>query len=173
MTSFDFPESEILGELYGQALRSRGYPVEVVARLGTREIVQAALEQGQVDFVAGYLGTGLNYMHEQQRVATANAEATHALLQQALEARGISTLSWASAQDRNGFVVTGDAARRRQLRTVSDLSTDRPRADLRRAAGMPPAAAVPAGSAGDLRPRVQGLRAAGVANGHRQRTGSR
>ena len=35
VTSFDFPESEILGELYGQALRSRGYPVEVVARLGT------------------------------------------------------------------------------------------------------------------------------------------
>jgi osmoprotectant transport system substrate-binding protein len=121
VTSFDFPESEILGELYGQALRSRGYPVDVATRLGTREIVQAALEQGKVDFVAGYLGSGLNYMYEQQRVATADAQATHALLQQALDARGISALSWAPAQDRNGFVVTGDAARRRQLRTVSDL----------------------------------------------------
>ena len=88
VTSFDFSESEVLAELYGQALRSKGYPVEVAARLGTREIVEAALEQGQVDFVAGYLGSGLNFLHEQQRVATADAQATYALLQQALEARG-------------------------------------------------------------------------------------
>jgi osmoprotectant transport system substrate-binding protein len=121
VTSFDFSESEILAELYGQALRSKGYPVEVAARLGPREIVEAALEQGQVDFVAGYLGSGLNFLYEQQRVATADAQATYALFQQALQPRGVTALSWASAQDRNGFVVTGDTARRRGLRMVSDL----------------------------------------------------
>src|SRR5512133_1113598 len=49
VTSFDFPESEILAELYAQALRSHGYPVEVVPRLGPREIVEPALEQDRVD----------------------------------------------------------------------------------------------------------------------------
>jgi osmoprotectant transport system substrate-binding protein len=121
VTSFDFPESETLAELYGQALRSGGYPVEVVPRLGTRDIVEPALEQGRVDFVAGYLGTGLNFLYEQKRVATADARATHALLQRALAARGISALSPAPAQDRNGFVVTGDTARKQALRTISDL----------------------------------------------------
>ena len=34
LASFDFPESEILGELYGQALRQHGFPVELVVQLG-------------------------------------------------------------------------------------------------------------------------------------------
>jgi osmoprotectant transport system substrate-binding protein len=121
VTSFDFAESEILAEVYGQALRRSGYPVEVVARLGPREIVEPALEQGKVDLVPGYLGSGVNFLHEQRRVATADPAATHALLQQALAARGLSALAYAPAEDRNGFVVTGDMARRRKLERISDL----------------------------------------------------
>jgi|Tabmets5t2r1_1033131.scaffolds.fasta_scaffold13883_1 osmoprotectant transport system substrate-binding protein len=121
VTSFDFPESETLAELYGQALRQQGYPVEVVARLGPREIVQPALEQGRVDLVLGYLGSTLNFLYE-QRVATADPQATHAQLTQALTSRGISVLAFAKAEDRNGFVVTGDLARQRQLERISDLA---------------------------------------------------
>jgi osmoprotectant transport system substrate-binding protein len=121
VTSFDFLESEILAELYGQALRQSGYPVEVVPRLGTREIVQPALEQGRVDLVPGYLGSGLNFLSEQQRVATADPRRTHDLLRQALAARGLRALGYAPAQDRNGFVVTGAMARRHKLERISDL----------------------------------------------------
>ena len=121
VTSFDFPESETLAELYGQALRQQGYPVEVVARLGPRDIVQPALEQGRVDLVLGYLGSTLNFLYD-KRVATADPQATHARLTQALTSRGISVLAFAKAEDRNGFVVTGDLARRRQLERISDLA---------------------------------------------------
>jgi osmoprotectant transport system substrate-binding protein len=121
VTSFDFPESETLAELYGQGLRQQGYAVEVVARLGPREIVQPALEQGRVDLVLGYLGSTLNFLYE-KRVATADPRATHARLTQALTSRGISVLAFAKAEDRNGFVVTGDLARRRQLERISDLA---------------------------------------------------
>jgi osmoprotectant transport system substrate-binding protein len=121
VTSFDFPESEILAEVYTQALRRQGYPVQVVPRLGPREIVQPALEQGRVDIVPGYLGSGLNYLYEQKRVATANPRATHVLLERALGPRGLTALAFAPAQDRNGFVVTGDMARTRRLRRLSDL----------------------------------------------------
>src|SRR6266540_3624646 len=86
VTSFDFPESVTLAELYAHALRSHGYPVEVVPRLGPREIVEPALEQGRVDFVPGYLGSGLNFMYEQKRVATADPSTVHARLDQALAA---------------------------------------------------------------------------------------
>ncbi len=120
VVSFDFPESEILAEVYGQALRQRGYPVEVVPRLGPREIVESALEQGRADFVPSYLGSGLNFLSE-KRVATADPRVVHARLQRALAARGLSALAFASAQDRNGFVVTGDMARTRRLRRLSDL----------------------------------------------------
>ena len=121
ITSFDFLESEILAEVYGQALRQAGYPVEVVPRLGPREIVEPALEQGRVDLVPGYLGSGLNFLQEQERVATADPRRTHALLQQGLAARGLRALDYAPAQDRNGFVVTGTMARRHQLERISDL----------------------------------------------------
>jgi osmoprotectant transport system substrate-binding protein len=121
VTSFDFLESEILAEVYGQALRQSGYPVEVVPRLGPREIVEPALEQGRVDLVPGYLGSGLNFLHEQERVATADPRSTHALLKQALSARGLHALDYAPAQDRNGFVVTGTMARRHELERISDL----------------------------------------------------
>jgi osmoprotectant transport system substrate-binding protein len=121
VTSFDFPESEILAVLYGQALRQQRYPVEVVPRLGPREIVQPALEQGRVDLVPGYLGSALNFLYD-KRVATADPRATHARLSQALRSRGISVLAFAKAEDRNGFVVTGDLARRRQLERISDLT---------------------------------------------------
>jgi osmoprotectant transport system substrate-binding protein len=121
VTSFDFPESEILAEVYGQALRRSGYPVEVVPRLGPREIVQPALEQGRVDLVPGYLGSGLNFLSGQQRVATTDPRTTHALLEQALRPRGLSALGFTPAQDRNGFVVTGAMARRHKLERISDL----------------------------------------------------
>jgi osmoprotectant transport system substrate-binding protein len=120
VTSFDFPESETLAEVYGQALRRQHYPVEVVARLGGRDIVQPALEQGRVDLVPSYLGTALNFMHE-RRVATADPRATYRGLKQALAPRGLQVLAFAPAEDRNGFVVTGNLARRRGLERISDL----------------------------------------------------
>jgi osmoprotectant transport system substrate-binding protein len=121
LASFDFPESEILGELYGQALRQHGFPVELVVQLGAREVVAPALEQGKVDMVPEYLGSALNFLNDRDRVATADAGLTHARLEQAFAPRGVSVLAFAPAQDRNGFVVTGDLARRNGLEEISDL----------------------------------------------------
>jgi osmoprotectant transport system substrate-binding protein len=120
VTSFDFPESETLAQIYVQALRRQGYPAQIVPRLGPREIVQPALEQGRVDLVPGYLGSGLNFLSE-KRVATADPRADHALLQRAVASRGLTALAFAPAQNRNGFVITGDMARTRRLRRLSDL----------------------------------------------------
>jgi osmoprotectant transport system substrate-binding protein len=121
VASFDFPESEILAELYGQALRQRGYPVEVVAGLGTREVVEPALEQGKVDLVPEYLGTALTFLDD-GRPPTGDPAATHARLQRAFATRGVSVAAFAPAEDRNGFVVTGELARRRGLERISDLA---------------------------------------------------
>jgi osmoprotectant transport system substrate-binding protein len=121
LASFDFPESELLGELYGQALRQHGYPVEPVVRLGSREVVAPALEQGKVDMVPEYLGSSLNFLNDRDRVATADPALTHARLEQVFAPRGVSVLAYAPAEDRNGFVVAGDMARQRDLRKLSDL----------------------------------------------------
>jgi osmoprotectant transport system substrate-binding protein len=122
LASFDFPESEILGELYGQALRQHGFPVEPVVQLGAREVVAPALEQGKVDMVPEYLGSALNFLNDRDRVATADPGLTHARLEQAFAPRGVSVLAYAPAVDRNGFVVTGRMARGHGLKKLSDLA---------------------------------------------------
>jgi osmoprotectant transport system substrate-binding protein len=122
VASFDFPESEILAELYGQALRGRGYPVELVARLGAREVVEPALEQGKVDLVPEYLGTALTFIDDGGLPPSGDPAATLARLQRAFAARGVTVAAFAPAEDRNGFVVTGDLARRRGLERISDLA---------------------------------------------------
>ncbi|HYY81794.1 MAG TPA: ABC transporter substrate-binding protein [Actinomycetes bacterium] len=121
VASFDFPESETLAELYGQALRGGGYPVEVISRLGSREIVEPALEQGKVDLVPEYMGSALDFLGDLALAASADPRQTHARLEQAFGPRGVSVLAYAPAQDRNGFVVTAQTARTYRLRRVSDL----------------------------------------------------
>jgi osmoprotectant transport system substrate-binding protein len=122
LASFDFPESELLAQLYGQALGRHGFPVEQVVQLGAREVVAPALEQGKVDMVPEYLGSALNFLNDRNRVATADPALTHARLEQAFAPRGVSVLAYAPAQDRNGFVVSGDLARRHGLEKLSDLA---------------------------------------------------
>src|ERR1700704_5882758 len=57
VASFNFDESEILQELYAQVLETNGYTIERHSRLGNREIVEPALESGQIDLVPEYLAT--------------------------------------------------------------------------------------------------------------------
>ena len=134
LASFDFPESETLGELYGQALRQHGYPVEQVVQLGAREVVAPALEQGKVDMVPEYQGSALNFLNDRDRVATADPVLTHARLEQAFAPRGVSVLAYAPAQDRNGFAVNGDLARGHKLEKISDLAPLAPQLSI----GGPP-----------------------------------
>ena len=122
LASFDFPESELLGQLYGQALSQHRFPVEQVVQLGSREVVAPALEQGKVDMVPEYLGSALNFLNDRDRVASADPRQTHARLEQAFAPRGVSVLAFAPAVDRNGFVVSGDLARRHHLERLSDLA---------------------------------------------------
>jgi osmoprotectant transport system substrate-binding protein len=119
---FDFPESELLAQLYRQALGQHGLPVQLVPQLGSLDFVEPALEQGKVDLFPAYLGSTLNFLSDRDRVATADPGLTHARLKQAFAPRGVSVLAYAPAQDRNGFVVSGDLARHHSLEKISDLA---------------------------------------------------
>jgi osmoprotectant transport system substrate-binding protein len=122
VASYDFTENQVLAELYAQAFRKAGLPVEVLAGLGTREIVAPALEQGQVDFVVDYLGASLNWLLPGTDLAHGDPNAVHALLQTEYASRGVDALPFAMAEDRNGFAVRGTFARQRQVSRLSDLA---------------------------------------------------
>jgi osmoprotectant transport system substrate-binding protein len=121
VTSFDFPESEILGELYAQALEGGGVPVARELLLGPRELVAPALEQGLVDVVPEYLGTALAYLGGEQP-DPATEDATRARLAAAYARQDVRLLAPAAAEDQNSLVVTEGTALVYDLRTTSDLA---------------------------------------------------
>jgi osmoprotectant transport system substrate-binding protein len=46
--SFDFPESVLLADIYSGAIAARGFPVQVMPDLGSRELVDPALMSGLI-----------------------------------------------------------------------------------------------------------------------------
>ncbi len=126
IAAFDFPESQLLAEIYGQALEGAGMRVHRELALGTRELVQPALQQGLVDLVPEYGGSALAFVTLGAVEPTADEERTHAALRDALAERGITALDFAPAQDRNGVAVTAATAAALGLRTMSDLESHAP-----------------------------------------------
>jgi osmoprotectant transport system substrate-binding protein len=118
--SFNFPESEVLAEVYGQALVAEGLPVRLALNLGPRELVEPALLRGLVQLVPEYQGSALDFLSGSQ-TAVADPAATHAALDRQLAPTVAMALRSAPAQDANAFAVTGATARRYQLEKVSDL----------------------------------------------------
>jgi osmoprotectant transport system substrate-binding protein len=122
IASFNFPESELLAEMYGQALSAAGLPVELRLNLGPRELVQPALQRGLVDLVPEYAGSALDFVSLGRTVATADAARTHRLLAAVMAERGIEVLDASAARDENGFAVTAATTRAFGLRAISDLA---------------------------------------------------
>ena len=87
--SFDFPESVLLAEIYGQALAAGGFPVRVLPDLGPRELVEPALMNGLLQVVPEYAGSALEFISLGHRSATAGVQATNTALAGALAGRGL------------------------------------------------------------------------------------
>jgi osmoprotectant transport system substrate-binding protein len=121
VASFDFPESELLGELFAQALEARGVRVQRRLGLGSRELVQPALEQGLVDVVPEYLASSLEFV-TLGTVTSGSAASASDQLRRALTGRGVSVLSYAAAADRNALAMKARTASQLGVDTVSELA---------------------------------------------------
>jgi osmoprotectant transport system substrate-binding protein len=120
--SFDFAESELLAQLYGQALERHGYDVRWALDLGSREFVAPALAAGLVELVPEYEGTAVGFLSLGRTAPGADAGQTHEALVHTLQGRDVTALASAPAQNANTFVVTRATADRYGLRDVSDVA---------------------------------------------------
>ena len=134
VASFDFPESELIAEIYAQALADAGVPVRREPGLGPRELVQPALQQGLVDLVPEYLGAALSSVAPQSNVDRHDPVATRNALDTALRRWSLRTLTPSTATNQNALVVSRSTARTLGLRTISDLRGEAPRLTI----GVPP-----------------------------------
>jgi osmoprotectant transport system substrate-binding protein len=120
--SFDFPESVLLAEIYGQALAADNFPVRILPDLGTRELVDSALMSGLVQLVPEYAGSALEFFSLGRLAATSDAEAANRALTGSVAGRGLVPARPAPAQDANAIVVTAATAARYGLRSIADLA---------------------------------------------------
>src|SRR3990170_4022695 len=122
--STNFTEQEILGEIYAQALEAEGFPIERRFQLGSREVVEQAIESGDIGLYAEYLATVLTFLSkpDQPSADLRDVEAAHAELGTRFADRGVTVLDYAPAVDANAIVVTRATADRLGLVTTSDLA---------------------------------------------------
>jgi osmoprotectant transport system substrate-binding protein len=124
--STNFYEQEVLAEVFAQVLEADGFSVDRKFQLGNREVVFPALESGEIDVLAEYAATALEYVNKGAGEATTDAAATVAKLNEHLADLGLIALEPAPATDQNGFVVTSDTATQYTLTNISDLAKPAP-----------------------------------------------
>lgn len=119
--SADFPESQLLGEIYGQALEAEGVKVSRQFNIGSRNRYLAALNDGSIDLLPEYNGALLSALLEggAPKDVTSSKEVYDAL--QEVMPKGIITLPQSAAEDKDVLAVTAATAEKYSLKTIEDL----------------------------------------------------
>ena len=121
--SFNFPESDVLAEIYAITLEGRGFRVERQLDVGPRELLIPALQRGLVELVPEYAGSLLNFLGGS---ASHDSATTHQRLAIELAPRGLAALSAAPAEDRNTFAISVTTAENLGVESLSDLASFAP-----------------------------------------------
>ena len=122
VAGFNFPESSILAQLYGQALAHDGYTVNYKLNLGTRKVIAPALQSGQIDLYPGYAASELEYYNNSAGEATSDPAATTVKLNTYLAKINAIALTPSPAFDGNAYAVTKATATKYSLTKLSDLT---------------------------------------------------
>lgn len=117
--SGDFPESEIVAEIYAQALQANGFDIRRRMGIGSRETYIPALKDHSIDLIPEYIGNLLLYF-QPQSTAT-RLEAVELELHQRLPG-DLSILTPSLATDTDTVTVTRATATTWNLKTIADLA---------------------------------------------------
>jgi osmoprotectant transport system substrate-binding protein len=122
VAGFNFPESSILAQVYGQSLAHDGYTINYKLNLGTRKVVAPALQSSQIDMYPGYAASELEYFNSGAGEASPDPAATTAKLNTYLAKINAEALTPSAAVDGNAYAVTKATATKYNLKTLSDLT---------------------------------------------------
>jgi osmoprotectant transport system substrate-binding protein len=122
VSSKDFTEAELVGEMYAEVLEHAGIPVERKLHLGTTDIAQAALVKGDISLYPEYTGTGLVVVLKQPVMN--DAQAVYDKVKADYETQfKLTWLDQSPMNDTQALATTKAVADKYQLKTLSDLST--------------------------------------------------
>src|SRR3954470_24501929 len=116
----DFTEEFILGELYAQALRAKGYTVNVKSNIGPTEITDKALTSGKIDAYPEYDGESVATVAGKNVLAKNPAE-TVSLAKAFYAKRGQVVSNPTPFEDVDAIATTKAFAQKNILQTLDDL----------------------------------------------------
>ncbi|AYE98272.1 glycine/betaine ABC transporter substrate-binding protein [Mycobacterium paragordonae] len=117
--SGDFPESQIVAEIYAQALHANGFDVGRRMGIGSRETYIPALKDHSIDLVPEYIGNLLLYFEPDSKATV--LDAVELQLYQRLPG-DLSILTPSPASDTDTVTVTAGTAAKWNLKTIADLA---------------------------------------------------
>ena len=122
--SKNFTEQYILGELYAQALAANGFSVEKKLDLGSEQIADKALQNGQIDMYPEYTGTSLVAVLGYEGENPPTPEATYQKAKELYAKRDPADTMLTPAQFNNtyGIFVRSQVAEQDDLKTLTDLA---------------------------------------------------
>ncbi len=116
--SANFPESQLLAEIYAQALEAKGVTVQRELDLGSREKYMDGLKDGSIDLIPEYSGVLLQFFDKE--ATEVEAEEVYTALQEVLP-DNLIVLDKAEAEDKDAIVVTKETAEKWNLKSIEDL----------------------------------------------------
>ena len=116
--SANFPESQIVAEIYAGALTAAGFDATTKPGIGSREVYVKAVEEGSVDIIPDYSGNLLLAVDPEAKAASADEikDALPAALPQ-----GLGVLEPAPAESKDAMVVTKATAEKYKLTSLEDM----------------------------------------------------
>ncbi|MET7288348.1 ABC transporter substrate-binding protein [Streptomyces sp. NPDC005573] len=141
--SNNFPESILLADIYGEALKAKGIKVRYKPNIGSRETTYRLLKNGAVSVLPEYNGALLAYLD--QKAAPTSVEETTSAIEGKLDAK-LALLKPSAAQDKDSVTVNAATAKKYGLTDKSSI------ADLKDIAGE-----LSLGASPEFQTRHQGL----------------
>lgn len=132
VSSANFISSEVVGNVYAEALRHAGIEVDTKFNIGSREAYVPALIDGSIDLIPDFTGNLLLFLNSDADMTS--PEGIDEQLSTALEAKGLTMFTPAPAEDKDAMVVTAEKAAAWNLKTIADLAAHN---DELRIAGAP------------------------------------
>jgi osmoprotectant transport system substrate-binding protein len=120
----DFAESQLLAEIYGQALENSGQRVARKDPIGSRELYFQAISDNEIQLVPEYTGNLLNYvLASQDPPATATAGTIEEQVTELAEAlpENLTAGAPSSAEDKDVIVCRKEIAEQYSLTNLTEL----------------------------------------------------
>jgi osmoprotectant transport system substrate-binding protein len=115
----NFTESQVLAEVYAQALKAKGLDASTKPPIGSREVYLKALQDNSIQIVPEYTGNLLLFVDKSATATTQEELAT--ALPKALQPDNLKIGKVSAAADQDVYVVTKEFSAKNNLTSLADL----------------------------------------------------